>query len=61
LLVLLRLFPNPWQLGGGVNVVFVCNSLDQVVGITDETICLYAHEKALAGWICGTEFSAGMM
>jgi len=36
-----------WNSGGGIYIVLIRNSLGQIVGITDETICLYANEKAL--------------
>ena len=45
-----------WQSGGGIYVVLVRNSLGQVIGITDESICVYAHEKALGEGIAEQSF-----
>ena len=36
-----------WNSGGGLYIVLIRNSLGGIVGITDDSICLYANEEAL--------------
>lgn len=36
-----------WNSGGGIYIVLIRNSLNQIIGVTDESICLYANEQAL--------------
>jgi len=35
-----------WQSGGGIYVVLVTNRRGQIVGITDECVCLYPDSDA---------------
>ncbi|QHI69282.1 hypothetical protein [Tichowtungia aerotolerans] len=45
-----------WNSGGGIYIVLVRNSLGQIIGITDESICLYANEQALEDGFAGQSF-----
>ena len=38
---------DAWQSGGGIYVVLKTNSLGQIIGITDESICVYKSDDAL--------------
>ena len=38
---------DAWNSGGGLYIVLIHNSLGGIVGITDDSICLYANEQAL--------------